>query len=264
MKVDKINTEYKSSVTIKQHYEVDVAPFKEADKITVPLHPMNIANSKELVDIHSIQGKIVDTLKVDQSSQKIDGAFLKIIKNLVQGKSQLIIESINIKDDNSLDIFIKDGNVISIKNMKAFITLQEAMELLKNNEIKQPINEVNIKFMNKSSSYILINGKSSAEELFYVNETTYRQVKDINPNVDDILNEFVAFDKQGKVIVIYVPMLGYLYLDNNLLKKITYHLPYLSSLHEYGIKYTIISMIKKYTWQMISILLLLLLVLLKL
>lgn len=257
MKVDRVNTEYKSNLTIKQHY--DVEPFKEVGKITVAPHPTNLDNSKELVDIHSIQGKIVNTLKVDQSAQKIDGALLKIIKNLVQEKPQLIIESINVKDDNSLDIFITDGNVISIKNMKTFITIQEAMELLKYNDIKKPIHEVNIKFMNKSNLDILINGKSSIEEI-YTNETIYRQFKDVNHS----LNEFVAVDKQGMTIIIYVPLLGYLYIDNSLLRKITYHLPYLSSLHEYGIKYTIIGLVKKHTWQMISILLLLLLFLFKL
>lgn len=261
MKVDKVNSEYKASVTIKQHHD-HVVPFKEAEKITVPLNPTSFDNSKELVDINSIQSKIVDMVKVNQSSQEIDVAFLKIIKSLVQGKPQLIIESINIMDDNSLDIFLKDGNVISLKNMKEFITSKEGIELIKN-EIKQPYNEVNIKFMNKSSLYILINGKSSIEELFHINETTYRHLTTMNPNVEDILNEFIALDKQGKSMVIYIPMLGYLYLDNNNLKRIIYHLPYLSSLHEYGIKFTVIDMMKKYTWQMISVLLLFLLVLLQ-
>ena len=262
MKVDKVNTEYKASVTIKQ--DRDFVPFKDVEKVAVPVNLTNLDNSKELVDINSIQGKIVDTLKVNQNSQKIDGAFLKMIKTLVQGKPQLIIESINVKDDNSLDVFLRDGNVVSIKNMKEFINSQEGKELLKNNDIKQPVNEVSIKFMNKSSLNILINGKSSVEELFHINETTYKQLTAMNPNVDDILNEFIALDKQGKSMVIYIPMLGYLYLDNNILKRIIYHLPYLSSLNEYGIKFAIFGLMKKYTWQMICGLLLILLILLQL
>ncbi|MPW25691.1 hypothetical protein GC105_07795 [Alkalibaculum sp. M08DMB] len=261
IKVDKISTEYKTNLTIKSNNDVEA--FKNNTSFLLSQKTIS-KNTDELLDISSVSGKIIDTIKIDHTSQEIKGSSIEFIKNFIQGKPQVVIENINIRDDNSLEIFLKDGNVISIKNMKEFISYKEALDLVNPSKSDPPVKELNIKIMNNIKSYILINGKESNEKLsdLSFNKLMNKNSNSMN-NFKGLMDEFILIDKQAKAIIIYVPLLGFAYLGNSNLERILYHLPYLSSLHGYSNKSLIYSVFSRYNWRAIIISILLLYVIFK-